>query len=76
MVTQKLIIMYTTYQKKDSEGRNVKYKKCRNLCTEPHASFLTTAECNSFFCSVPIWLILQNGWISLVLSVIYPFSLH
>lgn len=72
MVTQKLIIMYDTYQQKDSEGRSIECKKCRSLSPELHTSFLTSAGFNLFFfCSVHIWLILQNGWVSLVLSVIY-----
>lgn len=49
MVTQKLITMYTTYQQKDSEGRSIKYKKCRKVCLKLHSSSLTSAGFNLFF---------------------------
>lgn len=49
MVTQKLLTMYTTYQQKDSEGRSIKYKKCRKVCLKLHGSSLTSAGFNLIF---------------------------
>lgn len=37
----------------------------------PRAAHQLSADFNLFFCSIHIWLILQNGWISQSFSVIY-----